>query len=300
MLGFDADDTATIVTLVRHHLVLPDTATRRDLDDPATVATVIESLDTHELLDLMNALVEADSMATGPAAWSDWRRNLINDLVKRSHAALAGDSHPQPPALSPEQRALAGMSGVQVTMEELDDECTLTVAAPDRVGLLSLVAGVLSLHRLQVRAAKVTTLADRALQVWTVRPLYGDPPRVEQVADDLKRALDGTYDIAERIARRDEAYASSDKGTRPQPRVDIAVGASESTTVLEVRAHDAPGLLHRIAGAVSAAGAGIVGAKVATLGSEVVDVFFLVDSMGEPLSTDHAAAVKVTVQASLA
>ena len=300
MLGFDAADTSTIVALVRHHLVLPDTATRRDLDDPATVAAVIEVLDSHELLDLMNALVEADSMATGPAAWSDWRRNLINDLVKRSHAALAGAPHPEPPALTPEQLSLAGMSGVQVTMDELDDECTLTVAAPDRVGLLSLVAGVLSLHRLQVRAAKVTTLADRALQVWTVRPLYGDPPRVEQVADDLKRALEGTYDIAEKIAKRDAAYASSDRGVHPVARVDIAAGASDSTTVLEVRTHDAPGLLHRVAGAVASADAAIVGAKVATLGSEVVDVFFLVDRLGEPLSEDHASAVKVTVQAALA
>jgi [protein-PII] uridylyltransferase len=192
------------------------------------------------------------------------------------------------------------MSGVQVTMTELDDECILTVSAPDRVGLLSLVAGVLSLHRLQVRAAKVTTVADRALQVWTVRPLYGDPPRVEQVADDLKRALDGTYDIAEKIAKRDAAYASSDKVAHPQARVDIAAGVSESTTVLEVRSHDAPGLLHRVTGAVASADAAIVGAKVATLGSEVVDVFFLVDPLGEPLTADHAAAVKVTVQAALA
>jgi [protein-PII] uridylyltransferase len=300
MLGFDAEDTATIVALVRYHLILPDTATRRDLDDPATIAAVTDVLNSHELLDLMNALVEADSMATGPAAWSDWRRNLIHELVKRSHAALAGTPHPEPPALTPEQLALAGMSGVQVTMTELDDECILTVSAPDRVGLLSLVAGVLSLHRLQVRAAKVTTVADRALQVWTVRPLYGDPPRVEQVADDLKRALDGTYDIAEKIAKRDAAYASSDKVAHPQARVDIAAGVSESTTVLEVRSHDAPGLLHRVTGAVASADAAIVGAKVATLGSEVVDVFFLVDPLGEPLTADHAAAVKVTVQAALA
>ena len=48
-----------------------------------------------------------------------------------------------------------------------------------------------------------------------------------------------------------------------------------------------------------AAGAGITGAKVATLGSEVVDVFFLVDRAGEPLSDDHAHAVQVTVQAAL-
>ena len=49
-MGFDARDTETLVTLVRHHLLLPDTATRRDLDDPATVALVAAAVGSSELL----------------------------------------------------------------------------------------------------------------------------------------------------------------------------------------------------------------------------------------------------------
>ncbi|MGH9272040.1 MAG: HD domain-containing protein, partial [Ilumatobacteraceae bacterium] len=50
-LGFSAEDSATLVDLVRHHLLLPDTATRRDLDDPATAAAVAEAVRTAEYLD---------------------------------------------------------------------------------------------------------------------------------------------------------------------------------------------------------------------------------------------------------
>ena len=43
--------------------------------------------------------------------------------------------------------------------------------------------------------------------------------------------------------------------------------------------------------AVADAGASIQGAKVSTLGADVVDVFFLVDRLGRPLTAEHARAV---------
>ncbi|MDP2013667.1 MAG: [protein-PII] uridylyltransferase, partial [Actinomycetota bacterium] len=79
------------------------------------------------------------------------------------------------------------------------------------------------------------------------------------------------------------------------PRIEVIETASERSTVLEVRAHDAPGLLYRITRAIASTDAAITGARVQTLGSDAVDVFFLVDRHGKALSDQHAAAVKVTV-----
>jgi [protein-PII] uridylyltransferase len=299
MMGFDADESVIIVDLVLHHLLLSETATRRDLDDPATVAYVTERISSPEVLDLLNALTEADALATGPAVWSDWRKKLIDDLTDRCHASLSGRPVPQEPVLTEEQQVALDQDGVWVLMEQHEDHFTVTVAAPDRIGLLGTVAGVLSLHRLQVRAARVVTVGARAVQIWTVQPTYGGPPSVEQFSEDLRRAIDGVIDVEERLRKRDAAYASSAPVNRPAPRVEVIQGEAQRSTILEVRAHDESGLLHRIAAAVSAAGAAITGAKVATLGSEAVDVFFLVDRMGEPLSGDHAAAVTVTVRAAL-
>ena len=309
-MGFSPDDCDVLVSLVRHHLLLPETATRRDLDDPATVAAVAAAVETQEVLDLLHALTEADAAATGPAAWSDWKKALIDDLVARTREELAGRPQPEAPRTTQAQLKLAeavrllSSEGVAVLLDE--DEAaavtTVTVAAPDRTGLLSTVAGVLSLHRLQVRGAQVDTItaADgsrRAVQVWTVTPAYGDPPPVERLREDVTRAVGGSLDVAARLDSRDRAYAEPREAAAP--RVDLVPGASERATVLEVRVHDAPALLHRITRAIAAADVTIMAARVATLGSEVVDVFYLVDRDGAPLSDARAATVRVTVLGAL-
>jgi [protein-PII] uridylyltransferase len=51
--------------------------------------------------------------------------------------------------------------------------------------------------------------------------------------------------------------------------------ASESATMIDVRAPDAIGILYRLASQLSACGLDIRSAKVATLGHEVVDVFYV-------------------------
>ncbi len=95
-IGFDADDVTVIATLVRHHLLLVETATRRDLDDPATVRSVAEAVGSPGTLELLHALTEADALATGPAAWSSWRASLVADLVERVSAVLAARPRPTP------------------------------------------------------------------------------------------------------------------------------------------------------------------------------------------------------------
>jgi len=309
-LGFGPDDVDTLVAMVRYHLLLPETAMRRDLDDPATVATVAAAVGDQETLDLLHALTEADAAATGPAAWSDWKKSLIDDLVGRTRAVLEGRPRPSAPRTTAAQHRLAEAvratttDGVAVLLD--DDEATgittVTVAAPDRTGLLATVAGVLSLHRLQVRGAQIDTVtapdgSRRAVQVWTVIPAYGDPPPVERVREDLGRALAGSLDVAERLAARAQGYPAP-YGTAA-PRVEVMPGASERATVIEVRAHDAPALLHRVTRAIAAADVAIIAARVSTLGSEVVDVFYLVDPSGSPLSQGRTATVVVTVLAAL-
>ncbi|MCP9983630.1 ACT domain-containing protein [Actinomadura madurae] len=70
----------------------------------------------------------------------------------------------------------------------------------------------------------------------------------------------------------------------------IVPDASRTATVVEVRAHDRPGLLWRIGQAFGACGVQIRAAQVDTLGAEAVDVFYVVDGQGRPLEDPAAAA----------
>src|SRR5262249_54977260 len=143
-MGLPPGDVAVLQSMVRHHLLLPDIATRRDLDDPATITAVADAVGDQLTLGLLAALTEADSLATGPAAWGRWKADLVRELVRRTAHVLGGGSPEDVREDFPtdEHRALAA-AGEQVLRGEGD---RLTVVAHDRPGLFSRVTGVLALH----------------------------------------------------------------------------------------------------------------------------------------------------------
>jgi [protein-PII] uridylyltransferase len=89
--------------------------------------------------------------------------------------------------------------------------------------------------------------------------------------------------VADRLERR--AQAGPPRGTAvPAPKVTLVDHASETATIVEVRAHDAPGLLWRVGRALGECGLNVRAARVETLGAEVVDVFYVTDEDGQPLT----------------
>lgn len=324
-IGFDKHDVGVIATLVRHHLLLVETATRRDLDDPATVRSVAEAVSSASTLELLHALTEADALATGPAAWSSWRASLVTDLVKRVAAVLAGESPEEPedaaPSAEHERLAIEALRtgepvlALHTRPEEPagDDEVEpvgveLLIALPDRPGVLPAAAGVLALHRLTVRAADLRAVelpnelgerADLLLLSWRVAAEYGSLPQAARLRADLVRALDGSLDIRARLAEREAAYPRRRGVKAPPPRVTVAAAGSRRATVIEVRAQDAPGLLHRIGRALEQSAVRVRSAHVSTLGANAVDAFYVTGTDGEQLSPDRAAEVAREVEKAL-
>jgi len=277
-VGLGPSDAELVAGAVRHHLLLPQTATRRDLDDPVTVAQVAGAVGGRPLLELLHALAIADGLATGPAAWNDWKENLVGDLVRRVESVLAGEPPPEPLPLRPDQQALADQGSPAARVKGAE----VTIVAPDRTGLLWEAAGVLASHRLAVRSANATSHGKMAVAAFTVVPEYGDPPDADLVTSDLRRALEGRLDVAERLERRMRAHRDSPVPVAP-PKVTLVDDASSTATVIEVRAHDRPGLLWRIGRALGDCGLDVRAARVETLGAEAVDVFYVVDASGGPV-----------------
>ncbi|GAA4332380.1 [protein-PII] uridylyltransferase [Streptomyces venetus] len=317
-IGFDRQDVAVVATLVRHHLLLVDTATRRDLEDPATVRSVAEAVGSQSTLELLHALTEADALATGPAAWSSWRGSLVADLVQRVSAVLAGDAPDDPEEAAPtaEQERLAleaAATGSPVLALRAQTEqpagqepsgdpeplgVELLIAVPDQPGVLPAVAGVLAMHRLTVRTAELRSLhlpdgvdGSVLLLDWRVAAEYGSLPQAARLRADLVRALDGSLDIAGRLAERDAAYPRRRGVIAPPPRVSVHPAASRLATVIEVRSQDAPGLLFRIGRALEDASVRVRSAHVSTLGANAVDAFYVTGPEGAPLPGDEAESV---------
>ena len=304
--GFEAPDVETLVRLVRHHLLLIETATRRDLDDPATIRQLADAVGDAETLDLLTALTEADARATGPAAWTPWRAGLLARVVTRVHRQLARGRVGAPSPLASWQRQLVQRGKLDVVVEPGfgvpagsvggtsggSGASRVTVVAPDRVGLLATVAGVLALARLSVQRASVETVSGVGLSMWSV---VGDPPDAVALRERLAVALTGGGDITARLGRLDESTPPSgprQRGAGAPPDVRVLPDASTTATVVEVRAHDRPGLLHQLCTAVAGAGCSVRSAHVSTWAGEAVDVFYLTGPEGGPLTPSGAAQVR--------
>ena len=299
-MGLAEADAELVASAVRHHLLLPHMATRRDLDDPQTAAQVAAIVGGRPLLESLHALAIADGQATGPAAWNEWKAGLVADLVRRVECVLGGQPPPAPLPLRPGQIALAeaGQPAAMVTGSEV------TVVAPDRPGLLWQAAGVLASHRLAVRSANATSHGAMAVTSFVVAHPYGEPPDAALVSAELRRALAGELNVAGQLSRQGMLGAPTRGADRPglrpsggsrgvvppgrhglaPPKVTLVDDASRIATVVEVRAHDAPGLLWRIGRALGECGLDVRAARVETLGAEAVDVFYVVGADGRPVA----------------
>jgi [protein-PII] uridylyltransferase len=275
-LGFPEPDVEILVELVRHHLLLPAVATSRDLSDPAVAAMVAEAVGSVEVLHLLAALTHADSLATGPSAWSEWKQELMEDLVRRVELVLRDEVPPlETDTISPEDVELIARAGGDVMVEQRPDG--LAVVGPNRPGLLCCVVGLLSVHGWAVQGAYVNSYDGVAANRFQIERSYARrDDNWDQFVDELRAALVDRRTLDERVEQRARTYSRRRNAARPaKPRVILHEGASTTATVIEVRAADRLGLLYRLARAITEVPLDISHAKVSTLGQEVIDTFYL-------------------------
>jgi [protein-PII] uridylyltransferase len=291
-IGFDAKEIEVLKNLVLHHLLLSSTATRRDLDDPATIQSIISVIPDVNTLELLHALSIADGEATGSAGWSDWKAALVNDLVQRVKRAMAGAEFAQQPEVSAEQIAQAEKGELRVTLEVHPSGYAVEVISPDKPGLLSIVAGVFNISRLDVKSARTKTLGDSAVMYWIVTPAPHAPEvSATKLHDLIAAALLDSKDVEEKLFARAAAYASIPSIPVPDPEVEIFTDAATDATVIEVRSHDRPGLLFRIGAAITQSKIDIRSAIVTTLGAEAIDTLYVTELTGGPLTPERATEV---------
>jgi len=288
-MGFAPADVEVLVDMVRHHLLLPDAATRRDLDDPTTIARVARAAGNRVTLHLLAALTEADSRATGPSAWGPWKAGLVADLVGRTDRVLQGETAPAgPDPILAAHRDLieevrqAGLPSVSLQPPQV------IVAAPDRRGLFSSVAGALALNGMNVRAANVSGEDGVAVEVFTVEVARGTWPDTAKLREDLAAVLSDRMSIGELLSERERVYPRRRGSAAHLTGSDVSVDneASETATVLEVRAPDQIGLLHRITRALFESDLDVVSARVSTLGEMVVDAFYVRELDGSKVTDE--------------
>lgn len=276
-IGLGPSDTDTLVRIVRHHLLLPATAARRDPTDPETVDAVLTALDGDTTaLDVLAALTEADSLATGPTVWTPGRArahaNLVGACRDRIGSSPAAVEAPTVDASRPH-----GPPDVVVDLRPAGTGTNheITLVVPGAGKSLAVTAEILAAHRLEVVDGEIDLRPPGGVRArMTVSTRFGDPVDPRILRQDLRRAVDSGVSASLQAAV--ERNAARLIGP-PQARSSVLVtGRTDAEGILlEVRAEDRPGLFAKVIAAILGAGARIDWVVVRTRGAAVEDVFAL-------------------------
>ena len=297
-MGFTDVEVGHVRRLVRHHLLLSEAATTRDIEDPATVRHVAEQVRDVDTLDLLAVLTEADARATAAKAWTSWRAELVQRLVGAVRGALREESarttggrasrslEPQE-EVPVDERVRLDPGRVDLRVAPSVEGSRVTVVSGDRVGLLAAAAATFAVQRISIREARAWTQGSYAVSVWEVDEVAPDPALLRQ---RLEAILEGRLDPAARIRGGARAL---------DPSVAVRHDASWQAPVLEVRVDDRPGVVHLVCAALAGLDVTVRSAHVATLGPQAVDVFYLQETGAGALGDERAAAAAHAVRRAL-
>ena len=347
--GLPLSDVDTVVFLVQEHLLLFETATRRDINDEETAIYTAKQIGKIERLKMLYLLSVADAKATGPKAWNDWTASLLRSLflktlnvlekgelvsrkairtIEQKKERIFTTAHNKTdsqvleklvPFMSPRYllhtpsmeipghiklyQQLGEKSFVwQIAPSPEADLRTVTICAKDRPGLLSKIAGTLTLNNINILDVRIFTWRNNiALDIFEVEA----PPdrlfeeeRWNKAARQLQQALDGEMDLNAELAQKQNRFRSLQQTTKARPqKVVVDNETSSFFTIVEVTAWDFPGLLFQITDALFRCQLDIWVAKIATRVDQVVDVFYVRSFDGEKVDRpEQEAAIQKTVE----
>jgi [protein-PII] uridylyltransferase len=296
-LGLDDSEVGVVELLTREHLTLIELATRRDPEDPQTIAAVIDAVaGRRDVLELLRALTEADAGAVGSAAWTDWRAHLLDQLVVGVRAALGDATGPAPAPdeaqdlLPPDIVAEVATGDPYVMVHPMAGAWRIDVYDRDRLGLFGDTAGLLAAQGFIVRTARVRTQEGIAANQWQVDSPGGDAPDPVAIARGLASLAGGDRQPLRALERRRvPVTARFESGVPALTRATVVPHASADSTVIEVRAHDRPGLLYAVGMTFARAGLSVHSAHIATYAGQTLDTFYVSEFGGRTLSSARVA-----------
>jgi [protein-PII] uridylyltransferase len=164
------------------------------------------------------------------------------------------------------------------------DDDRITIVYPDQPGMFGQIAGVLSLHGLDVLSARAhSDEGGMAASQFRIDISSGEI-NWRSLKSDLRKGLAHELAIEARLVERAKTYRRRRRlqaDAPGPPKVKFIEGGSSNATVIEVRAVSKIGILHRIAKALSELGLDIRHATVQTIGVEVVDTFYVRTRAGD-------------------
>jgi len=334
-LGFSEEQAEAVSKLVAQHLLMIETALRRDLTEEKVVTDFAREMDSLAHLTRLYYLTVADSRATGPSAWNEWKAALVKELFLRA-AKLLSEGELAKKALREEllarEDALRANFGdlveilppcylIHAPLPEIEEELhlvedfrkekglfrlqvkrlnghyRLTIITRDRPGLFADLAGAFALHHLDIRSARIFTFTDgTVLDVFEVAGPYGEIWWPE-VEETLERVLAQKLDLETMVKEIKPLVCALKKPSKaPEITVNINNRQSDFFTIVEIFAPDRLGLLYFLAKALSSWPVDIQRAFISNRADLASDVFYVRTLEGEKLSEEELPELKTYLE----
>ena len=230
-MGMDAETTDLLVGAVNHHLLLPLTATRRDLADPAVIDSVAAEVGSIELLQVLYLLTIADSRATGPSMWNDWKASLLRTLFLRCAARFGAEEPAVTTGGATRQEVLARSGGaideMAAHLDAMPDDYLRSLSVEEVLWHLELVSELAGASNLGVRVGEPI---DTVVVVGPSQPGFRRTVAAVFAAngvDVLEARLFGRSDglVVDSFRVRDDRTGGTVPGERwDRVRVDVEAG----------------------------------------------------------------------------
>ena len=348
-LGLDRDEEDLVYFLIERHVSLSDASRMRNFQEPQFLKEFAARMGEQPRLDALYCLTWCDAKAVGEGILTGWQEAILGELyaaVSRTIAggtgvfrsrhfqlvdAMAGagipadeaaalldrlggtyDHQVQPAEAVKHAIALRELEldGIGLGQELGEKFCTVSLALPDRHGLLADVAATLSGHGFDIIDARTwVTDADArgtrvvlySLRLSCIYPAkMGEAETWIRLRRDLRAVAHGQLDPRTLLARRKAAMV----GNRPadsgfdDPAVKVEQRTSPEFTIVDIHTKDEVGLLSRLCRAISEQGCDIGYACINTMGDVAVDVFY-VNRAGTKLTDVEADSLRTHLVTSL-
>jgi [protein-PII] uridylyltransferase len=232
--------------------------------------------------------VKAGDKQNSPAVTNDW---IDRQLQACQRHYLTGTD---PGRIAADLNIVHGLQPFDVVVDTARDRETGTIDyrvilhENRAAGCFHRIAGALTSKRLDILAAQISTMLDGTV-IDSFRVLdndfSGDVPnsRLEEVKAAVRTVLTGATTVDELfpVPRRFNSKFRQFHRSNLTMRVAIDNDSSSRFTIVDVFAHDRPGLLYTLSRAISKLGLSVLLAKIATHVDQVVDVFYVTESDGK-------------------